>query len=64
MRKYDKWIEHNTHLLTNQLAIVVGATGSIGKEIVDYLLQLKAKVIIAARNVSKAESLKNQLLLK
>ena len=64
MNKYDKWLEHNTHLLTNQLAIVVGATGSIGKEIVDYLLQLKAKVIIAARNINKAESLKNQLLLK
>lgn len=64
MRKYDKWIKNNTHLLTNQLAIVVGATGSIGKEVVDYLLQLKAKVIIGARNISKAEALKNQLLLK
>jgi protochlorophyllide reductase len=64
MKKYDKWIKENTHLLTNQLVIVVGATGSIGKEIVNYLLQLKAKVVIAARNINKAESLKNQLLLK
>ena len=64
MKKYEKWIKNNTHLLTNQLAIVVGGTGSIGKEIVDYLLLLKAKVIIAARNVNKAETLKNQLLLK
>ena len=64
MRNYDKWIEKNTHLLTNQLAIVIGATGSIGKEIVNYLLQLKAKVIIGARNVNKAEALKNQLMLK
>lgn len=64
MRKYEKWIKNNTHLLTNQLAIVVGATGSIGKEIVDFLLQLKAKVVIGARNIAKAESLKNQLLLK
>ena len=64
MSGYDKWINKNTHLLTNQLAIVVGATGSIGKEIVDYLLTLKAKVIIGARNLSKAEALKNQLLLK
>ncbi len=64
MRKYEKWIKNNTHLLTNQLAIVVGGTGSIGKEIIDYLLYLKAKVIIAARNVDKAETLKKQLLLK
>lgn len=64
MKKYEKWINNNTHLLTNQLAIVVGATGTIGKEVVDYLLQLKAKVIIAARNLGKAEALKNQLLLK
>ena len=49
--KYDKWIKNNTHLLTNQLAIVVGATGTIGKEVVNYLLQLKAKVVIAARNI-------------
>ncbi len=64
MRKLEKWINSNTHLLTNQLAIVVGGTGSIGKEVVDILLQLKAKVIIAARNTNKAEALKNQLLLK
>ena len=64
MKKYEKWIQKNTHLLTNNLAIVVGATGSIGKEIVDYLLMLKAKVVIGARNISKAEALKNQLLLK
>lgn len=64
MNKYDKWIEKNTHLLTNQLAIVIGATGTIGKEIVNYLLQLKAKVVIGARNISKAEALKNQMMLK
>ena len=64
MDKYEKWFNENTHLLTNELAIVVGATGSIGKEVVEYLLKLKAKVIIAARNIKKAEALKNQLLLK
>ena len=64
MGKYEKWLNNNTHLLTNQLAIVVGATGTIGKEIVNYLLQLKAKVIIAARNISKAEALRNQMMLK
>ncbi len=64
MGKYEKWIDKNTHLLTNQLAIVIGATGTIGKEIVNYLLQLKAKVVIGARNVSKAEGMKNQMLLK
>jgi NAD(P)-dependent dehydrogenase (short-subunit alcohol dehydrogenase family) len=64
MKKYEKWIETNTHLLTNQLAVVVGGTGSIGKEVVDILLHLKAKVIIAARNIVKAEALKKQMLLK
>ena len=64
MKKIEKWLNNNTHLLTNQLAIVVGGTGSIGREIVDFLLHLKAKVIIAARDVSKAEMLKKQMLLK
>ena len=64
MQKYEKWLNKNTHLLTNQLAVVVGGTGSIGKEVVDYLLQLKAKVIIGARNVKKAEAFKKQLQLK
>ena len=64
MRKYEKWFEDNTHLLTNQLAIVVGATGTTGRVIVDYLLALKAKVIIAARNVNKAEGFKKQMILK
>lgn len=64
MKNYDKWLELNTHLLTNQLAIVIGGTGSIGKEIVDYLLQLKAKVIIGARNIDKALAFKKQMQLK
>ena len=64
MEKYEKWLNKNTHLLTNQLAIVVGGTGSIGREVVDYLLQLKAKVVIGARNIKKAESIKKQLMLK
>lgn len=64
MGKYDKWIEKNTHLLTDKLAIVVGATGSIGTCIADYLLQLQAHVIIAARNIEKAETLKRDLLIK
>lgn len=64
MIKYAKWLENNTHLLTNQLAIVVGGTGSIGKEIINYLLHLKAKVVIGARNIEKASALKKQMLLK
>ena len=62
--KYKKWLDKNTHLLTNQLAIVIGGTGSIGKEVVDILLYLKAKVVIGARNVEKATALKKQMLLK
>lgn len=64
MKKYKKWLDKNTHLLTNQLAIVVGGTGSIGKEVIDYLLYLKAKVVIGARNINKAEAFKKQMLLK
>lgn len=64
MQKYEKWLNENTHLLTNQLVIVIGATGSIGKAVVDYLLYLKAKVVIGARNVDKALAFKKQMLLK
>ena len=52
--KYDKWIKNNTHLLTNQLAIVVGATGTIGKEVVNYLLQLKNIVFLNIEKIQKS----------
>lgn len=64
MKKYFKWLSKNTHPLTNKLVIFIGATGSIGKEALEYLLMLETKVIIGARNVEKANNLKQQLLLK
>lgn len=64
MVKYQKWIDKNTHKLKNKLVILVGATGSTGSKLLDYLLYLEANVIIAARNINKALSLKNKMLLK
>ena len=62
MLKYQSWIDKNTHSLSDKLVLIVGGTGSIGKSVIEYLLYLNAKIIIAARNVDKANKVKEELL--
>lgn len=58
MNKYEKWIKNNTISLSDKTVLIIGATGTIGKEVLNYLLQLNANVVIGARNIVKAEHLK------
>ncbi len=55
--KYQKWIDDNCSSLSDKTIVVLGATGSIGKEIVDIISSLSANVIIAVRSASKGEAL-------
>ena len=48
--------------MTNKKVIVTGGTSGIGLSLVKHLLYKHAKVVVMARNMSKAEEVKNQLL--
>ncbi len=43
-------------------AVVTGATGGIGREIVRGLLALGARVVVGVRSLDKAEALRSELL--
>lgn len=61
MTKQQKWLQKNCDNLNGETVVITGATGDIGKEIVRHVLFLGGKVILAVRNVSKAEEFKNEL---
>lgn len=63
MIKYQKWILKNTYSLEGKLVLFVGATGTIGKALLKDLLFLRAKIIMGARNLEKAQKLKEEMLL-
>jgi NAD(P)-dependent dehydrogenase (short-subunit alcohol dehydrogenase family) len=48
--------------MTNKKVIVTGGTSGIGLSLVKHLLSKHAKVVVMARNMKKAEEVKNQLL--
>ena len=50
--------------LTNKKVIVTGGTSGIGLSIVNHLLYKHAKVVVMARNMKKADEVKNKLLEK
>jgi protochlorophyllide reductase len=48
--------------LDGRIAVVTGATGGLGREITKMLLKLNAKVIMAVRNIKKAEEFRDSLI--
>ncbi len=62
MKLYKKWIDKNVKRLDGDLAIVTGADGSIGYFITYYLIYLGAKVVMAVRDINKANNLKDKIL--
>lgn len=59
--RYKKWIDKNCSSLNGKTIVVLGASGSIGKEIVDIISSLSANVILAIRSLSKGENLLKEM---
>ena len=59
--KIDRYL-NNLEDMTDKEVIVTGGTSGIGLSLVKHLLNKHAKVIVMARNMNKAEEVKNKLL--
>lgn len=59
---YEKWLSLNASSLQGKTAIITGATGGLGKEIVFTLAKLNCNMIFLDRNLTKSIKLKNEIL--
>ena len=60
--KKENWNESNIPDQSGKIFIVTGPTSGLGKESVKVLVRKNATVIMAARNINKAESVANKIL--
>ncbi len=57
MSRYYKFVDNNIPSLEGKNVMIIGATGSLGGSLCDYLLRLKANLLITMRNKVKGEKL-------
>ncbi len=62
MTKWQKWLNKNCERLDGKTIVLTGSTGDIGKEIAKHILFLGGNLILAVRNIQKAEQQKIELL--
>lgn len=62
MKNNSKWNTDQISDLNGKVIIVTGATSGLGKEATRVLAGKNATVIMAVRNISKAEKVKNEIL--
>ena len=60
--KKENWNESNIPDQSGKIFIVTGPTSGLGKESVKVLVRKNATVIMAARNIKKADSVKKEIL--
>lgn len=60
--RYQKWLDKNIDDLNDKIAIVTGASSGIGKYEAMYLAYKNATVIMACRNLNKANKVKEEIL--
>lgn len=59
-----KWIDKNCGSLKGKTVAISGSTGGIGECLCDYLLYLKARLLLLDRNPTKQATLKDNLIKK
>lgn len=57
-----KWLQENTHNISEQTIAVTGTTGGLGRQLCRYLCEFGAKIIMLDRNAERAEILCRELL--
>ena len=62
--KKENWNESKISDQSGKIFIVTGPTSGLGKESVKVLARKNATVIMAARNIKKAESVANEILVE
>jgi NAD(P)-dependent dehydrogenase (short-subunit alcohol dehydrogenase family) len=62
MSNKSKWNASKIADLNGKVIIITGATSGLGKEATQVLAEKNATIIMAVRNVSKAETIKNEIL--
>ena len=59
---YKKWLDENTENLKDKLGAVTGTTGGLGRELVRFLCELEANIILLDRNAERSKDFQDQLL--
>lgn len=59
---YKKWLDENTENLKDKLVAVTGTTGGLGRELVRFLCELEANIILLDRNAERSKDFQDQLL--
>jgi NADP-dependent 3-hydroxy acid dehydrogenase YdfG len=62
--KKENWNESNISDQSGKIFIVTGPTSGLGEETAKVLSRKNATVIMAARNIKKAESVANEILVE
>ncbi len=60
---YDKWLKLNTEDLKGKTVAVTGTTGGLGRELVRFLCELHANIILLDRNAERSSSFEKQLIV-
>lgn len=59
---YDKWLKLNTEDLKGKTVAVTGTTGGLGRELVRFLCELHADIILLDRNAERSSAFKKELV--
>ena len=61
-KKTESWLEANASpSIKGKTVLITGATGGVGLKTAEIMLYLGANVIMACRNLQKAERIKEKL---
>lgn len=59
---YNKWLKLNTKDLSGKTVAVTGTTGGLGRELVRFLCQLHADIVLLDRNAERSSAFEKELV--